>query len=228
MIRFEKVYKKYNNGVVALEDINLKISKGEFVFIVGPSGAGKSTLLQLLSKEEEPTRGSIFFENKNITKLSDRKIPFHRRKLGIIFQDFRLLQNKTVYENVAFALEIVGESSKEIKRKVPIVLSLVKLSDRANSYPNELSGGEFQRVAIARSVVNNPKVVIADEPTGNLDQNTAMEIMQIFDEINKRGTTVIMATHAMGIVNQYNRRVISIDNGHIIRDDAGGLSYEEA
>ncbi|NLW43315.1 MAG: ATP-binding cassette domain-containing protein, partial [Tissierellia bacterium] len=167
MIRFEKIYKKYDNGVVALDDIDLNITPGEFVFIVGPSGAGKSTLLKLLTKEEVPTKGNIYFQNKNITKLSRRLIPIHRRKMGVVFQDFKLLPNKTVYENVAYALEIIGTSSSDIKRRVPIVLSLVNLYERANSYPNELSGGESQRVAIARAVVNNPKLLMADEPTGN-------------------------------------------------------------
>lgn len=228
MIRFEKIYKKYDNGVVALNEIDLNINSGEFVFIVGSSGAGKSTLLKLLTKEEVPTRGNVYFENKNITKLSRRLIPIHRRKMGVVFQDFKLLQNKTVYENVAYALEIIGASSNNIKRRVPVVLSLVNLYDRANSYPNELSGGESQRVAIARAVVNNPKLLLADEPTGNLDEDTAMEIMEIMSNINSKGTTVIMATHAKNIVDKYQKRVVKIENGSIVRDELGGYYSEEA
>lgn len=227
MIRFENVYKKYDNGVVALNNIDLNIKDGEFIFIVGASGAGKSTLLKLLTREELPTKGNVFFDNNNIVKLSRRQVPFHRRKLGVVFQDFKLLNNKTVFENVAYALEIIGTNSNEIKRRVPIVLSLVNLYDRANSYPSELSGGESQRVAIARAVVNNPKILMADEPTGNLDVDTAHEIMEILDNINKKGTTVIMATHAKSIVDQYNKRVIKINNGNIVRDEIGGYYSEE-
>ncbi len=227
MIRLENVLKKYDNGVIALNNINLNIKLGEFVFLIGPSGAGKSTLLKLLSNEELPTKGSIFIDNVNITKLSRRQVPFHRRKLGIVFQDFKLLANKTVYENVAYALEIVGASGADIKRQVPNVLALVNLYDRAKSYPNQLSGGELQRVAIARAVVNKPQLLLADEPTGNLDEDTAYEIMEILDNINKNGTTVLMATHAKNIVDQYQKRVIRIDNGVIARDDVGGYYYEE-
>lgn len=226
MIRFENVYKKYDNGVVALNDIDLNIKQGEFIFIVGPSGAGKSTMLKLLTREELPTKGNVFFENNNITKLSRRQVPFHRRKLGVVFQDFKLLPNKTVFENVAYALEIIGTNSTEIKRRVPVVLSLVNLYDRAKSYPSELSGGESQRVAIARAVVNNPKLVMADEPTGNLDGDTAYEIMEILNNINQKGTTVLMATHAKNIVDKFNKRVIKIDNGNIIRDEIGGYYWE--
>lgn len=222
MIRFENVYKKYDNGVVALNNIDLSIKEGEFIFIVGASGAGKSTLIKLLTREELPTKGNVYFENNNITKLSRRQVPFHRRDLGVVFQDFKLLPNKTVYENVSYALEIIGTSSTEIKRRVPIVLSLVNLYDRSNSYPSELSGGESQRVAIARAVVNNPKLVMADEPTGNLDGDTAHEIMEILNDINKKGTTVLMATHARNIVDRYNKRVIKIDNGNLVRDEIGG------
>lgn len=227
MIRIENVFKKYDNGVIALNNINLNIRPGEFVFLIGPSGAGKSTLLKLLSHEELPTKGSIFIDNINIAKLSRRQVPFHRRKLGIVFQDFKLLPNKTVFENVAYALEIVGASGADIKRQVPNVLALVNLYDRAKSYPNQLSGGELQRVAIARAVVNKPQLLLADEPTGNLDEDTAYEIMEILDNINKSGTTVLMATHAKNIVDQYQKRVIKIDNGVISRDDVGGYYYEE-
>lgn len=227
MIRLENVYKKYDNGVIALNNINLNIKHGEFVFVIGPSGAGKSTLLKLLSHEELPSRGNIFIDNVNITKLSRRQVPFHRRKLGIVFQDFKLLPNKTVYENVAYALEIVGASGSDIKRQVPNVLALVNLYDRAKSYPNQLSGGELQRVAIARAVVNKPRLLLADEPTGNLDEDTAYEIMEILENINKNGTTVLMATHAKNIVDQYQKRVIKIENGVIARDEIGGYYYEE-
>lgn len=227
MIRFENIYKKYDNGVVALDDVDLKIHKGEFVFIVGPSGAGKSTFLKLITKEEVPTRGRIFFENKNITDLSRRLIPAHRRKLGVVFQDFKLLPNKTVYENVSYALEILGASSTEIKRRVPVVLSLVDLHHRGNSYPNELSGGESQRVAIARAIVNKPKLLMADEPTGNLDVDTSMEIMEVLKNINENGTTIIMATHAMDIVNKYQKRVVKFQGGRIVRDETGGYYSEK-
>lgn len=227
MIRLENVFKKYNNGVIALNNINLNISAGEFVFIVGASGAGKSTLIKLLTREELPTKGSIFIDNVNITKISRRQVPFHRRKLGVVFQDFKLLPNKTVYENVAYALEIMGTSSSGIKRQVPNVLSLVNLYERANSYPCQLSGGESQRVAIARAVVNNPKLLMADEPTGNLDVDTAYEIMEILENINKKGTTIIMATHAKNIVDQYQKRVLKIDNGDIVRDEIGGYYSEK-
>lgn len=226
MFRFEQVSKRYDNGVLALDDINLKVNEGEFVFLVGPSGAGKSTILKLLSKEEDPTRGYIFFDNKNISQLGRRQIPYYRRSLGIVFQNYRLLENKTVYENVAYALQIVGASKATIKREVPRVLSLVKLSHKSSSYPRELSGGEAQRVAIARSVVNNPKLVLADEPTGNLDMDTSMEIMDVLRDINKSGTTVLMATHAKYIVDTYNLRVITIEHGKIISDKVGGYNIE--
>lgn len=226
MIRFENAHKEYDNGVIALDNVNLKIKKGEFVFLVGPSGAGKSTLIKILSHEEILTKGALFFENQNVTRLNRRRVPFYRRKLGVVFQDFRLLPNKTVYENVAYALEIVGASRNDIKRKVPVVLSLVNLSHKAKSYPNELSGGESQRVAIARAVVNEPKLLIADEPTGNLDMNTAIEIMSVLDNINSKGTTVLMATHAKQIVDEYQKRVVGIENGKIVSDRIGGYDYE--
>lgn len=228
MIRLENILKKYSNGVVALNNINLNIKHGEFVFLIGPSGAGKSTLLKLITHEELPTKGNVFIDNENITKLSRRQVPFHRRKLGIVFQDFKLLANKTVYENVAYALEIVGASGADIKRQVPNVLALVNLYDRAKSYPSQLSGGELQRVAIARAVVNKPRLLLADEPTGNLDEDTAIEIMDILENINKNGTTILMATHAKNIVDQYQKRVIKIENGVIARDGIGGYYNEES
>ncbi|RKD30088.1 cell division ATP-binding protein FtsE [Thermohalobacter berrensis] len=227
MIEFMDVSKEYTKGVKALKDINIHIDKGEFVFIVGSSGAGKSTLIKLLLKEEEPTDGKIILNNMDITNISNRKIPYIRRSVGVVFQDFRLLPNKTVFENVAFAMEIIGASSREIRRRVPIVLSMVGLSHKANNYPNELSGGEQQRVSIARAIVNNPNVLIADEPTGNLDPDTAWEIMKILREINRRGTTIVMATHARDIVNIMKRRVIALEKGTVVRDERKGVyDYE--
>lgn len=227
MIKLINVSKEYNNGVKALSDINLEISKGEFVFLVGLSGAGKSTLIKLLLKEEEPTEGKIILKDMDITKVSNRRIPYIRRNIGVVFQDFRLLPNKTVYENVAFAMEIIGTSSKEIRRRVPMILSLVDLSRKADSFPEQLSGGEQQRVSIARSIVNNPPILIADEPTGNLDPETAREIMKALTDINSRGTTILMATHAKDIVNSLKKRVIALDDGILIRDEEkGGYGLE--
>lgn len=222
MIEFINVSKEYDNKVKALNDVSLKIDKGEFVFLVGASGAGKSTMLKLLLKEEEPTEGQIYLGNRNITKVRKRKIPEVRRNLGVVFQDFRLLSNKTVYENVAFAMEILGEHPKEIRRRVPMILSMVNLSKKASNFPDELSGGEHQRVAIARAIVNNPPVLIADEPTGNLDPDTAWEIMSVLGDINSRGTTILMATHAKDIVDVMQKRVIQIHNGSLIRDEEAG------
>lgn len=222
MIQLEGVTKQYSNGVTALKDVNLTIEQGEFVFIVGASGAGKSTLIKLLLKEERPTEGRIFFNNQDITHLSSRRVPKLRRQIGVVFQDFRLLPKKTVYENVAMAMEILGKSTREIRRQVPLVLGLVSLSTRADNYPDQLSGGEHQRVAIARAIVNNPSVLIADEPTGNLDVETAAEIMHVLQNINNKGTTVIMATHAKDIVDRMQKRVISLADGSVIRDEKGG------
>lgn len=221
------VSKEYKNGVKALSNIDLYISKGEFVFLVGSSGAGKSTLIKLLLKEEKPTEGSIYLNGMDITKVKNRRIPYIRRNIGVVFQDFRLLHNKTVYENVAFAMEILGTHPKEIRRRVPMILSMVNLSKKASSFPDQLSGGEHQRVAIARAIVNNPPVLIADEPTGNLDPDTAWEIMKVLSDINHRGTTVLMATHAKDIVDNMQKRVIAIENGSIIRDEEkGGYGLE--
>ncbi|MSS42527.1 cell division ATP-binding protein FtsE [Anaerosalibacter bizertensis] len=225
MIEFINVSKVYKNGTKALSNINISIDKGEFVFIVGHSGAGKSTLVKLLLKEIEPTSGKIILDGMDITKVKNRKIPYIRRKVGVVFQDFRLLPNKTVYENVAFAMEIIGAHPAEIKRRVPEVLRMVELGDKANDYPDQLSGGEHQRVAIARAIVNNPPVLIADEPTGNLDPDTAWEIMKIMKNINRRGTTVLMATHAKDIVDCMKRRVVALDDGKIARDEEKGV-YE--
>lgn len=227
MILLSNVTKTYPNGSTALDDVSFFIERGEFVFIVGPSGSGKSTLIKLLMHEETPTDGQVIINNKDIGKLKRREIPYLRRSMGVVFQDFRLLSNKTVYENVAFAMDIIGASRKEIRRQVPNVLSLVGLSHKAKSYPKELSGGEQQRVALARALVNNPAFLIADEPTGNLNPKVAMEIMELLDNINKRGTTVIMATHAKDIVDSMKKRVIAIEDGKLVRDETrGGYGYE--
>ena len=227
MIEFNNVTKIYKNEFTAVKNINLKIDKGEFLIIVGKSGAGKSTLIKLLLREINPTEGIITYNNQNITKIRRRNIAEYRRNIGFIFQDYRLLPKSTVYENVAFAMEMICCNAKNIRREVPLVLSMVGLSDKAKYYPDELSGGEQQRVAIARAVINKPETIIADEPTGNLDQETSKEIMKILTEINKRGTAVIMATHDRDIVNQYQKRVIELKQGVIIRDmKAGGYSND--
>lgn len=227
MIEFINVSKEYKNGVKALSNVSLSIDKGEFVFLVGPSGAGKSTLIKLLLKEENPTSGTIYLNNVDITSVRNRKIPYIRRNIGVVFQDFRLLPNKTVYENIAFAMEIIGAPPKEIRRNVPMVLSMVDLSSKAHCYPDELSGGEHQRVAISRAIVNNPPVLIADEPTGNLDPETAWEIMKVLKDVNRRGTTILMATHAKDIVNKMKKRVIAIEAGKIVRDEEKGVYENE-
>ncbi len=227
MIELHNVTKTYLKGVQALVNINLKIEKEEFIFLVGPSGAGKTTCVKLILKEEEPTGGSIFIDGQDMTKLSRRKVPYHRRNIGVVFQDFRLLPNKTVYENVAFAMQIIESTSKDIRRRVPMVLGMVGLSDKAASYPYQLSGGEKQRTSIARAIVNNPSILIADEPTGNLDPETAWEIMKVLKQINRRGTTVIMATHARNIVDTMQQRVVALEKGRIVRDEQrGAYGYE--
>ena len=226
MIEFRNVSKKYETGTEAIHNVNFKIEKGEFAFLVGSSGSGKSTLIKLMLKEEEPTSGNIIINGKDITFLKPSRVPYLRRSMGIVFQDFRLLPDKTVYENVAFAMNVVRATPKHIRRQVPMVLSLVGLSDKAKVYPNELSGGEQQRVALARAIVNNPSMLIADEPTGNLDPNTAWDIMELLNDINLRGTTVVVATHAKDIVDKMKRRVIRIDHGDIVRDEKGGYDGE--
>lgn len=227
MIEFRNVSKVYNKNVKALTNVDIKIDKGEFIFLVGPSGAGKSTFIKMLLKEVEPSTGDIFMGGEDLSKIKRRQIPYHRRKIGMVFQDFRLIPTLNVYENVAFAMRIVGASPKEIRKRVPMVLSLVGLSNKYKMFPTELSGGEQQRVSIARAIVNNPKVLIADEPTGNLDPETAKEIMELIDDINKAGTTVVMATHAKGIVDSMKKRVIAIDKGEVVSDvQKGGYEYE--
>ncbi|MDU4202217.1 MAG: cell division ATP-binding protein FtsE [Negativicoccus succinicivorans] len=225
MIRFENVTKRYGNNV-ALRNLNLHIEKGEFVFLVGPSGAGKSTFIKLLSHETVPDEGKVFVDGIEVNRLKKSKIPYLRRKLGIVFQDFRLLPNKTAFENVAFALEVMEVSRTEIKQKVHNALELVNLTAKANQLPANLSGGEQQRVAIARALVNRPVVLIADEPTGNLDPATAQTIMQLFNHINHLGTTIIMVTHAKELVNRMHKRVLTIEDGEIVRDVQKG-AYDE-
>lgn len=223
MIEFKNVSKTYEDtGVQALNDVSFFIDKGEFVFLVGPSGAGKSTLTKLLIKEETPNCGEITINGFDLNSLPKNKIPYLRRSIGMVFQDFRLLPNKTVYENVAFAMQVIGASRSEIRRNVPNVLSLVGLAHKARMKPSQLSGGEQQRVSLARALVNKPPVIIADEPTGNLDPDTANEIMQLLVEINKRGTTMIVATHAKNFVDEMHRRVLAIENGVLVRDEEEG------
>ena len=227
MIKMKNVYKKYPNGVVASNGINIEIDRGEFVYVVGPSGAGKSTFIKMIYREEVPTSGDILFKNTNLAKLRQKQVPYFRRRIGVVFQDFKLLPMLNVYENVAFALEVIEESPENIRKKVNEVLGLVGLTKKARMFPEELSGGEQQRVSIARSIVNKPEVVIADEPTGNLDPDTSWEIMKILEKINTSGTTVIMATHNKEVVNAIRHRVIAIEGGIITRDEIGGdYGYE--
>jgi cell division transport system ATP-binding protein len=223
MIKTERATKIYKDSVVALDDVSVEVGKGEFVFIVGPSGSGKSTFIRLLLKEEEPTRGNIFVAGKNIAKLSPWKVPYLRRNIGTVFQDFKLLSERTVFENVAFALEVIGKQRHVIAKRVPEILNLVGLGDKLKNYPDELSGGEQQRVSVARAFVNRPLILLADEPTGNLDPTTSVEIMKLLDRINRTGTTVIMATHDNAIVDAMRRRVIELDGGKVIRDQARGV-----
>ena len=227
MLLMTDVSKIYPGGNVALTDVNVHIQPGEFVFVVGPSGAGKSTFIKMLFREVIPTTGTVMVNGTDIMNLKAKEIPYMRRQLGIIFQDFRLLPDRTVYDNVAFAMLVIETPYRKIKRRVMNVLDLVGLRNRANSHPNELSGGEQQRVAIARAIVNDPLLVIADEPTGNLDPETSMEIMDIFSEINESGTTIVMATHDKEIVDAMGKRVIAIEKGKIVRDERNGVyGYE--
>ena len=223
MIKLENVTKAYKGSTVALRECSVDIQKGEFVFLVGPSGSGKSTFLRLLTKEEEPDAGRIWVAGKDIAQLSSWKVPYLRRNIGCIFQDFKLLPNKSVYENVAFALEVIGRPKHVVASQVPQILDLVGLAKKTGNKPTELSGGEQQRVSIARAFVNRPLILLADEPTGNLDPNTTMGIMRLLDRINRTGTTVVMATHDQGIVDSMRRRVIELDRGTVVRDQARGV-----
>jgi cell division transport system ATP-binding protein len=223
MISLQHVTKTYRNGVTALEDVSLDIEKGEFVFIVGQSGSGKSTTIRLLLKEEEPTQGDVYVAGKNLAKISSFKVPYLRRNIGTVFQDYKLLTDKTVFENVAFGLEVIGKPKSIIDQRVPEILEYVGLGDKLNNFPDELSGGEQQRVSIARACVNRPLVLLADEPTGNLDPNTSVDIMRLLDKVNRIGTTVVMATHDQAIVDAMRKRVIELDKGQVIRDQARGV-----
>lgn len=225
MIKLENVTKEYQGSNIALRDASADIAKGEFVFLVGPSGSGKSTFLRLLNKQEEPDEGRIFVAGKDIGELNNWKVPMLRRNIGCVFQDFKLLPTRTVAENVSFALEVIGRPRHVIKSQVPAICELVGLGDKADKYPDQLSGGEQQRVSIARAFVNRPLILLADEPTGNLDPQTANGIMRLLDRINKTGTTVVMATHDRGIVDTMRRRVIELSNGSIVRDQSRGV-YE--
>jgi cell division transport system ATP-binding protein len=225
MIDFVHVVKTYPNGTVALNDITLHIDDGEFVFVVGASGAGKTTLMKLILREEKVTSGKIIVDDVDITKLSYFKVPHYRRNLGVVFQDFRLFPKKTIYENVAFAMQVVGTPMKVIKRRVPALLKTVNLSEKSKCFPNELSGGEQQRVALARALANNPSLIIADEPTGNIDPKMSLEIMNLLLKINKLGKTVIVVTHEKNLVDYYKQRVVILDHGTIIDDRVGGM-YE--
>lgn len=223
MIRFFNVSKTYPNGVKALNGITLQIEQGDFAFLVGPSGAGKSTLIKLIFREELPSKGQIYIGGRSVLRLKHRDVPDLRRQIGMVFQDFRLLPDRTVFENVAFAMQVIGASRSAIKQRVPEVLQQMGIRNRINNYPRQLSGGEQQRVAIARALVNKPSILIADEPTGNLDIDTAWEIMNCFQEINQQGTTILIATHAREIVNTMRQRVIALDSGNLVRDEYQGV-----
>ena len=224
MINFDNVSKQYkNSNAPALDGIDLNIEQGEFVFLVGQSGSGKSSLLRLLLKEEKPTSGTVTVDGINVAKLPNRKVPAFRRTMGIVFQDFRLLPGKSVFDNVAFGMEVIGKSKKEIQHRIPALLELVGLEEKAHRLPSELSGGEQQRVALARAFVNQPKLLLADEPTGNLDPSTSIGIMKLLDRINRTGTTIIMATHDVAIVDQMRKRIVQMENGNIIRDQERGM-----
>ena len=222
MIRLIDVYKEYDNGTQALKGVNLRIDDGEFVFLVGPSGSGKSTVIKLITGEIAATQGRLMVNGYNLSNIAPRQIPYMRRTLGIIFQDFRLIEKKTVYENLAFAMRAIGASPRELRRRIPYVLQLVGLEQKADRYPGQISGGEQQRVAIARALVNNPSMIIADEPTGNLDPQRSLEIMMLLERINELGTTVLVVTHEKALVNRFTKRVVAIEAGRIISDETGG------
>ena len=222
MVRLIDVYKEYDNGTKALKGVNLRIDDGEFVFLVGPSGSGKSTVIKLITGEIGATEGRLMVNGYNLNNIAVRQIPYMRRTLGIIFQDFRLIEKKTVYENLSFVMRAIGASNREVKRRIPYVLQLVGLENKENAYPGQLSGGEQQRVAIARALVNNPSMIIADEPTGNLDPQRSLEIMMLLERINELGTTILVVTHEKALVNRFSKRVVAIENGRIISDETGG------
>lgn len=222
MIRMKDVEMEYDNGTRAIRGISLTIEDGEFVFLVGPSGSGKSTITKLLTGEIEPSEGRIMINGFSVSNISEKQIPMMRRTLGVIFQDFRLLEKKTVYDNLAFVMRAVGASNKEIQERIPYVLQLVGLEDKAKNYPTELSGGEQQRVAIARALVNNPSTIIADEPTGNLDPDRSLELMNLLVKINELGTTMVVVTHEKDLVDRFGKRVVTIDSGHVVNDSVGG------
>lgn len=228
MIEFRNVSKVYNNGTEALHNINLKVEKGEFVFIVGSSGAGKSTFLKLITCEERPNEGQVLIDGQDISHISKGKIPYVRRKMGLVFQDFRLIDHMTVYDNVAFAMRVVGASPKAIKKRVPYILGLVGLQHKAKHYPTEMSGGERQRVGLARALVNNPSMIIADEPTGNIDPALSYEIVDLLSAINERGTTVLMVTHEHSLVKHFHKRIIQIHSGEIVADTAAISKEQQA
>ena len=222
MIRFIDIHKEYDNGTKALKGINMRIDDGEFVFLVGPSGSGKSTIMKLITGEIAPTQGKLMVNGYSLNNISPRQIPMMRRTLGIVFQDFRLIEKKTVFENLEFVMRAVGANPKEIRKRIPSVLNLVGLGKKSDSYPTELSGGEQQRVAIARALVNNPNTIIADEPTGNLDPDRSLELMSLLVKINQLGTTVVVVTHEKDLVDRFGKRVITIEAGHVVNDSVGG------
>lgn len=226
MIQLTAVSKRYENGVVALDDINLRIEQGEFAYLVGPSGSGKSTLMKIIYREEIPSKGKVIVGKYNLDRIKPKEVPFLRRQVGVIFQDFKLLPKLTAYENIAYAMEVTGKSRKEIKKRVKEVMTLVGLRTKVNHYPSELSGGEQQRVSIARAIVNYPRILIADEPTGNLDPENALEIFKLLEQINLSGTTVLMGTHNDQLVNEFKHRVIRLEHGQLIRDEYKG-DYDE-
>ncbi|MCI8365176.1 MAG: cell division ATP-binding protein FtsE [Eubacterium sp.] len=227
MIALDGVSKQYQTGVDALKDVSLRIEQGEFVFVVGKSGSGKSTFIKLLLKELDPTSGKLYIAGRLVNKLRRKQVPLYRRNIGVVFQDFRLLKDRTAFENVAFAQRIIGRNKREIIRNVSTMLTIVGLTEKADAYPHELSGGEQQRVAIARALVNQPTILLADEPTGNLDPQNAWEIMMLLQEVNKMGTTVVVVTHNNDIVDIMQKRVVTLEEGHVIRDDKkGGYEYE--
>lgn len=223
MIEFRNVKKVYGNGTVALDGVNLRVNDGEFVFVVGASGAGKSTMMKLLLREEAVTSGRLNVDEFDLTKMPGRKIPYYRRQIGVVFQDFRLFPNKNVYENVAFAMRVIGEPASVIRRRVPTILNIVNLQDKMKNFPSQLSGGEQQRVALARAMANNPRIIIADEPTGNIDPQLSLEIMNLLVKIHKKNKTVIVVTHAQDLVDYFQQRVVTLKNGKITDDRVGGM-----